>query len=234
MMQKTIASTVLSMSLLLGACASNQMATGSVSSPIAAQAEDFKVTVAQGAIAGAVLGGVVGALTGNGDSNRIWQGALIGGAAGAAGGYAIAGQKQAYASKEDALNAVAADCETRNQKLTSLLTTTDRVIAQRKTELTMLKAASLDTQAKLNGQNALLAKLEADKVALAQAITSAQQHGQEIDSNIAELKKQFPDDRPSTADQVAGKYHRNAATLAGKQNELFQIIGESSKIGTAS
>lgn len=234
MKQRTIAGAVLSMSLLLGACASNQMSTGSVSSPIAAQAEDFKVTVAQGAIAGAVLGGVVGALTGNGDSKQILQGALIGGAAGAAGGYVIAGQKQAYASKEDALNAVAADCETRNQKLTSILATTDQVIAQRKAELASLKTASLDTQAKLNGQNALLAKLEADKAALAQAITSAQAHGQEIDTNIAELKKQFPDDRPSSADQVAGKYHRNAAALTGRQNEIFQMIGESSKIGTAS
>ena len=210
-------------------CATNQGATGSIS-PISAQANDFKVTVAQGALAGALVGGLTGALTGRGDSKRIIEGALIGGAVGAAGGYMVAGQKQTYARKEDALNAVAADCEQRNQKLTSILATTDQVIVRRRAELTRLQGATTGAQEKLNAKKVLLSELDADKVALDNAIASARDHGQQIDANIVELKKQFPDDRQTAADTVASTYHRNSHSLQEKQREINRMIDDSSKI----
>lgn len=216
-------------SLASAGCATSQGATGSIS-PIAAQADDFKVTVAQGALAGALVGGLTGALTGKGDAKRIVEGALIGGAVGAAGGYVVAGQKQSYARKEDALNAIASDCEARNQKLTTILSTTDQVIVRRRTELASLQKSQATTQEKLNAKKALLSELEADKLALDQAIASARDHGHQIDSNIVELKKQFPDDKPSAADQIASTYHRNAGSLQERQKEIYRMIDDSSKI----
>jgi gas vesicle protein len=225
---------VLMASVAVSGCATTQgMSTGSIS-PIKAQADDFKVTVAQGAAVGALVGGLAGALTGNGDSKRILQGALIGGAAGAVGGYLIAGQKQSYASREDALDAVADDSRQRNQKLTGILSTTNQVIAQRRSELDRLKASTATAQEKQSAQKVLLSNLEGDKAALDQAIESARSHGQQIDANVSELKRQFPDDRSAgSLDAVAGEFQRNENSLEQKPAEIFQMINETSQIRVA-
>lgn len=225
---------VLALSLAAGGCAnSGQTTTGSIS-PIKAQADDFKLTIAEGAAVGALLGGITGALTGKGDSKRILEGALIGGAAGAVGGYMIAGQKQAYASQEDALNAVVSDSQQRNVKLAGILSTTDQVIARRRAELERLKASTASAQEKVNAQKALLNDLEGDRSALDSAITSARDHGQQIDANVTELKRQFPDERSGPLDQVAGSYRRNALALEQKPTEVFRMIDETSKIKVTS
>lgn len=220
---------VLAVVVALGGCASGQGLSGRTS-PIQAQADDFKLTVVEGAVVGAVVGGLAGALLSGGDARRIVQGAAIGGGIGAIGGYAIAGQKQQYAQQEDALNAVIADSRQRNEKLARILTTTDKVIAQRRQELAVLKASTADAKRSRELRQALLGDLEADKRALEQAIAHAQKHGQEIDANIGELKKQFPDERSRQADIVAGEYRQNATTLGQRSGELIQMIHETSAI----
>ena len=229
-----ICTSVLMISFFVSGCASTQgMTTGSVS-PIKAQADDFKVTVAEGAVVGALVGGLAGALTGKGDTKRILEGALIGGAAGAVGGYVIAGQKQSYANQEDALDAVAEDNRQRNQKLTGILSTTNQVIAQRRAELDRLKASTGTAQDKITAQKMLLSNLEGDKAALDQAIESARSHGQQIDANVTELKRQFPDDRSTgSLDAVAGEFRRNENSLEQKPGEIFQMINETSQIRVA-
>lgn len=215
--------------LIVSGCAGNQATTGSIS-PIRAPTDDFKTTVAQGVVAGAIVGGLAGALTGGGDSKRILEGALIGGGVGLVGGYLIAGQKQAYANKEDALNAVLADTQQRNDKLTRILATTDQVIVRRRADLANLQASTGAAQQKVAAQKQLLADLEEDKAALNHAIELARDNGKQIDQNVAELKKQFPDEKTRPIDGVAGTYRHSAQSLEQKPSELFRMIDETSKI----
>lgn len=216
--------------LIVSGCAGNQATTTGSISPIRAQTDDFKTTVAQGVVAGAIVGGLAGALTGGGDSKRILEGALIGGGVGLVGGYLIAGQKQAYANQEDALNAVLADTQQRNDKLTRILATTDQVIVRRRADLANLKASTGAAQQKVAAQKQLLADLEEDKAALNHAIELARDNGKQIDQNVAELKKQFPDEKTRPIDGVAGTYRHSAQSLEQKPSELFRMIDETSKI----
>ncbi len=215
--------------LALGGCATGQGLSGR-SSPIQAQADDFKLTVVEGAAVGAIVGGLAGAVLSGGDYRRIAQGAVIGGGIGAVGGFMIAGQKQDYASKEDALDAVVSDSRQRNDKLTRILATTDKVVAQRRQELASLKSATADAKRARDIKQALLADLEADKAALEQALEHAKKHGEQMSANIAELKKQYPDTRTQQADQVAGSYHQSTDTLAVRSREVTQLIHEATAV----
>jgi hypothetical protein len=214
-------------SLALSGCAAD-VAGGRVS-PLRAQADDFKVTVAQGALAGAVIGGAIGYVAGNRDPKRVVTGALAGAAVGGAAGYMIAGEKQHYARKEDAYNALIDDCRQRTGKLARILATTDQLIAQRRAELHRIRAmAASDTQ-RLTAHKALLADLEADRSALNDALTSAHQHGQELESNLAELQKQFPGNNKQIENEAV-QYRVNAQKLEQRPEEMNRLIIESSKL----
>ena len=208
--------------LALGGCAAS--ATNAPVSPIRAQADDFKITVAQGALVGAVIGGLAGYATGR-DPKRIVTGAVAGAAVGGIAGYAIAGEKQHYARKEDAYNALLNDCRQRTGKLSRILATTDQVIAQRRAELNRIKGMSSADQQRLTAQKTLLADLEADRAALGDALTSARQHGQEIDGNLAELQKQFPGNNKQL-DEAATQYRSNAQKLEQRPEDINRMIIE--------
>lgn len=220
---------VLAMALAsaLSACAADT--AGGRVSPLRAQADDFKVTVAQGALAGAVIGGAIGYVAGNRDPKRVVTGALAGAAVGGAAGYMIAGEKQHYARKEDAYNALIGDCRQRTGKLARILATTDQVIAQRRAELHRIKAMASSDGQRLTAQKTLLADLEADRSALNDALTSARQHGQEVESNLAELQKQFPGSNRQIEDEAV-QYRTNAQKLEQRPEEMNRLIAESSKL----
>lgn len=211
----------------LSACAADT--AGGRVSPLRAQADDFKVTVAQGALAGAVIGGAIGYVAGNRDPKRVVTGALAGAAVGGAAGYMIAGEKQHYARKEDAYNALIGDCRQRTGKLARILATTDQVIAQRRAELHRIKAMASSDGQRLTAQKTLLADLEADRSALNDALTSARQHGQEVESNLAELQKQFPGSNRQIEDEAV-QYRTNAQKLEQRPEEMNRLIAESSKL----
>lgn len=213
---------------LLPGCAANHVTTGSIS-PIKSKTDDFKVTVVEGAVAGALVGGIAGALIG-GDTKSVLKGAAIGGGAGLVGGYMIAGRKQQYARREDALEAVAADCRDRNHRLSGLLATTNEVITRRRGELARLKASTGAEQQRVTEQQALLTSLEADKAAIEEAIAASRTHGEQIDANIAEMKRQFPDERTQSLDEVASSYRNNAKALEQTPQEVFRMIDETSRI----
>lgn len=215
--------------LLAGGCAS-QTASGRYVSPIQTQADDFKVTVAQGAVAGALVGGAIAALTSGGDTRRIVTGALAGGAVGAVGGYYVAGQKQAYARREDALDALMSDTRQRNDKLARVLTTTDQVIARRRVELDKLKAANLAVKEKAEQQKQLLSELERDQIAIEQAIASAREHGAEMDRNVVQLRQQFPDANTRPLDDMTIGFNRSRQNLELKPAEIRRILDESRQI----
>lgn len=215
------------LTLALGGCAADT--AGGRVSPLRAQADDFKVTVAQGALAGAVIGGAIGYVAGNRDPKRVVTGALAGAAVGGAAGYMIAGEKQHYARKEDAYNALINDCRQRTGKLTRILATTDQLIAQRRAELHRIKAMASSDEQRLVAQKTLLADLEADRSALNDALASARQHGQEVETNLTELQKQFPGNNKQIEEE-AGQYRVNAQKLEQRPEEMNRLIIESSKL----
>ena len=128
------------------------------------------------------------------------------------------------------MNAVLADTQQRNDKLTRILATTDQVIVRRRADLANLQASTGAAQQKVAAQKQLLADLEEDKAALNHAIELARDNGKQIDQNVAELKKQFPDEKTRPIDGVAGTYRHSAQSLEQKPSELFRMIDETSKI----
>lgn len=221
--------------LVVAGCATQQVAGGSGAyvSPIQAQADDFKVTVAQGAIAGALVGGVIGAITSGGDMRRVAAGAIAGGAVGAVGGYMIAGQKQAYANREQALEGLMADARQRNEKLTRVLATTDQVIARRKQELAQLKSAKVAVAEKAKMQRQLLSELEADQKAIDQAVVTAREHGSQMDQNIVQLRQQFPDAGMRPLDDMSVGFHRTKKDLERRPDDIKQIMSEAAQVKVA-
>ena len=203
-----------------------QTGGGSYVSPIRAQADDFGVTVAQGAIVGAIAGGLIGAITSGGDMRRTITGAVAGGAVGAVGGYVVAGQKAEYARKEDALDALIADARQRNEKLTRIIATTDDVIKKRRVELAELKAQNLAAADKVKKQSELLSKLEADQEAVDKAITSAREHGSTMERNTAQLRQQFPDAGTRPLDDMTVGFNRMRQDLERKPVDIKQIMSE--------
>ena len=226
-MTRTTCTVAVVLTFALSGCAAD-MAGGRVS-PLRAQADDFKVTVAQGALAGAVIGGAIGYVAGNRDPKRVVTGALAGAAVGGAAGYMIAGEKQHYARKEDVFNALISDCRQRTGKLTRILATTDQLIAQRRAELHRIKAMAASDDQRLTAQKTLQADLEADRSALNDALASARQHGQEMESNLAELQKQFPGNNKQIEDEAV-QYRVNAQKLEQRPEDMNRLIAESSKL----
>lgn len=227
MSAKTKCALAMALTIALSGCAADT--AGGRVSPLRAQADDFKVTVAQGALAGAVIGGAIGYVAGNRDPKRVVTGALAGAAVGGAAGYMIAGEKQHYARKEDAYNALINDCRQRTGKLSRILATTDQLIAQRRAELHRIKAMASSDEQRLTAQKTLLADLEADRSALNDALASARQHGQEVETNLGELQKQFPGNNKQIEDEAA-QYRVNAQKLEQRPEEMNRLIIESSKL----
>jgi hypothetical protein len=226
-MTRTTCALAVVLTFALSGCAAD-MAGGRVS-PLRAQADDFKVTVAQGALAGAVIGGAIGYVAGNRDPKRVVTGALAGAAVGGAAGYMIAGEKQHYARKEDVFNALISDCRQRTGKLTRILATTDQLIAQRRAELHRIKAMAASDDQRLTAQKTLQADLEADRSALNDALASARQHGQELESTLAELQKQFPGNNKQIEDEAV-QSRVNAQKLEQRPEDMTRLIAESSKL----
>jgi outer membrane lipoprotein SlyB len=215
---------VLLAALSLAGCATGQDGFGGgATSPIQAQADDFKVTVVEGAVAGAVIGGVLGAIAGRGDVRRIAAGAAAGGVVGAVGGYVIAGQKQSYANREEALDGLVADSRQRQEKLGRVLATTERVVAQRRAELERLNAGAQSSEQRLLEQRRLLANLEADRNAVDQALSHARQHGGELDANINAYRQQFPGANPAPLQQANAGYRDGVRKLEISHEEIKQI-----------
>ncbi|NJO22043.1 MAG: hypothetical protein HC868_02700 [Sphingomonadales bacterium] len=176
-----------------------------------------------------MIGGAIGYVAGNRDPKRVVTGALAGAAVGGAAGYMIAGEKQHYARKEDVYNALISDCRQRTGKLTRILATTDQLIAQRRAELHRIKAMASSDDQRLTAQKALQADLEADRSALNDALASARQHGQEVESNLAELQKQFPGNNKQIEDEAV-QYRVNAQKLEQRPEDMNRLIAESSKL----
>ena len=93
------ATALLGIVAVLGGCASTS--GSSDGSPLSAHVNDFNQTVAEGAAIGALAGAAIGLIASRGDPRamrrNVVTGAVAGGVVGAAGGYMIAGEKQAFA-----------------------------------------------------------------------------------------------------------------------------------------
>lgn len=101
-------------------------------------------TRAEGAGAGALLGAGLGAIIGN-QSGRAWEGAMIGGAAGALGGLAVgdhvARKKAAYKNQEAWLNACIDQAEKTNSRARSYNTSLSNKISSLEQKIKAAKAS---------------------------------------------------------------------------------------------
>jgi hypothetical protein len=107
---------------------------------LAQQSAAFNRTVVEGAAIGAAAGALIGALA----TRNRGQGALVGGIVGAvigvAAGAAVAGEQQRFAAREDQLDALIGNARAQVGQLASIVRTTDRIIAERRRELSVSRS----------------------------------------------------------------------------------------------
>lgn len=219
--------------VLLG-CASTGPITGSASrSPLQPHVDDFRQTVAEGAVAGAIVGGVIGILASGGDHRRMVQNAAIGAAAGgvvgAGVGFAVAGKKQEFARQEDALAAMIADSNDRIARLDRVQRVTDQLITQRRQELARIRTHQAGTTGRVEAQRRLVADLEADRTALAGAVEAADRHSKELEQNIQLYRQRFPAATIAEIDSVRQKFEAQRRRLELTPEQLNAILVESTR-----
>lgn len=146
---KTIARAValsLSACVLLSAC----QTTGAGDRPLTAseqrmreQAATYNQTIFEGALTGCAIGGLGGLLAGaskgkNKGRNILVDSAIgcaVGGVIGGGVGAYVADKQEKYASKEQQLDAMISDVRDENQRLSSLIASTQQVIADDKARM---------------------------------------------------------------------------------------------------
>jgi multidrug efflux pump subunit AcrA (membrane-fusion protein) len=182
---------------------------------------DYQQTVAEGVVAGAVIGGIIGAVSGGGDTRRMMQnittGAVAGGIVGGGVGLMIAGRKQEFAQREAALDALVTDAQDRNARLTKLVRATQSLIAQRRSELERVKALQVGSAQRASARRQLLAELEADQAALAEAITMVEKSHRELAENIAHLRQRYPEGLPPAVASLFNQHGKEKDGLTPDQ-----------------
>ncbi|MBU2582600.1 MAG: hypothetical protein KJ622_12860 [Alphaproteobacteria bacterium] len=191
-----------------------------------AQIEDFNQTIAEGAVAGAVVGGLVGAVKGRGDPRYILAGVAAGAAVGGAAGFMVAGQKAQYASKEEALAGLTEDAESRVTKLTGLVSSADRLVAQRRQEVDALKIATAEAHSTAKQRATVLSQLQADKAAMDIALKAADKHSTALAGNIAHFNSQYPGQQPGQLPALASSFESQKTALNDRSMKMAAMIKE--------
>lgn len=224
--------------LQLAACAPGQSAPtasiasapGPARSSLRAEVDDFRTTVAEGALVGAIAGGILGAITGGGDPRRIAAGAIAGGVVGAAGGYMIAGQKQEFASREAALDAIIADGRQRTAKLTSLNQSADRLVKQRRGELARITASSASAEQKATERRRVAAELEADRKDIDDALVISKKNTAVILANVREFRQKNPGVVSKQLDDLVGEQQKGERSLGEFAEQINKAVIESTRV----
>lgn len=217
---------VVLLSVVLAACASTaaHMAPGpggASHSPIRGYLTDYQQTVAEGALGGAIVGGIIGAIASGGDSRRLLHnvaaGAVAGGVVGGGVGFMVAGRKQEFARREEALDSVIADGQARNARLAKLVSMTQALLAQRRREIEKVRLMRAGSAERAAERRKLVTDLEADRAALADAITQVEKSEQELAANITELRKRYPEGIPPTVVDLLDKHKQLLKGLSPDQ-----------------
>lgn len=163
--------------------------------------DDYAQTVVEGGVLGAFAGAASGALVGlmTGDARNVGRGAIIGATLGGIGGLmdgvSVADRKRQYARAEDGFDEAIHKAHLRNSKLSRVVSTTDRLVAVRRFELSRLQG---DTS---SAQRAELQRAVADDI-------------REVDTAMAKART-ARDEARSLLDQ-----YRDAARAEGLRKEV--------------
>lgn len=194
-----------------------------------AQVNDFNQTVAEGAVAGAVIGGLIGAVRGKGDLRDIVTGAAAGGIVGGLAGYAIAGQKANFASKEQAIAGMTDDAKNRVTKLAGLVNSADRLVAQRQQEVIALRKAVASAQVQAERKNVLLSQIKADQAAIETAMKAAETHSSALAGNITQFNQQYPGQTPGSVPALAADFEMKKSELNLRAQRMGALAKELEK-----
>ena len=187
------------------------------------QAQDFNTTVVQGAVVGAVLGAIAGALLSDNKAAGAAIGAAAGGAIGSAGGYYVAQRKEGYATEQARLDGMIADVDADNQRLTAFISNTRSVIAKNEQELAAMQKEVDAGRKEQSDQQALLAKVEGNRDAIADAVEHLKENQVEYQTASAQMKADTGADT-SAMDVEINELTQQIAVLEQELNELNDLI----------
>lgn len=183
-------------------------------SRLVAQTDDYRRTIVEGASLGFVVGGLGTALVtaaAGGSSRDVLRngliGAAIGGAVGGLAGKSVADRKQQYVAKEDSLGAVIRQARANNAKLSSMTSTAQALVRQRRSEAAALKQAS---DARKQG---FVSSLGDDQQALSGAISASRR---EIDQ-LKSLKERYGNNA-SINGQIGAAEAKQRALIDARQS----------------
>ncbi|QSN63508.1 MULTISPECIES: glycine zipper domain-containing protein [unclassified Caballeronia] len=191
-------------------------------------ASDADTTRAEGAGAGAVIGGAIGALIGHGKAGGIVAGAAAGGLAGGLYGNHVANQKQAYATREDQLQAsiahaqqVASQARAYNQQLQAQIAALEQTRQQLRRQVV---SADTRQQAMLDERRktaAMIARTNAELTNVRQEIATQQTVLRTASTDAAGNSQQSPEIQKVSSN--IGELQKQALALEQAQTQLQMI-----------
>jgi hypothetical protein len=183
---------------------------------LAQQAAAFNRTVFEGAAIGAAAGAVIGALASRNRGQGALVGGVVGGLIGLAAGAAVGNTQQQFASVEDRLDARIDNARSQIGILSSIVRTTDRIIAERRRELAI-------TRSRAPGRGSVAGRIAADRAEVEGALSSAVRQRNALIQQI-----QSDGGHPSLPGVIAaydgqmGRLAANARTLQSLEREAFR------------
>jgi hypothetical protein len=182
------------------------------------QSAAFNKTIWQGALAGAALGGISTWLAG-GDKKDIAVGTAVGGVAGALAGAYIAQKQKEFAAKEDILDSMIVDAQTKNQEAQQLIIAMQEVIEEDKRKIATLKTKRSQQAITEKELQQELAAVKDDRRVMQQSISEAEEQLEVFQGAKVEYEKQYPD---SNTAQLNGEIQ----TLQERINTMSDIAGD--------
>lgn len=187
------------------------------------QVDDFNQTIAEGAMAGAAIGALAGLLLGDNKESAA-KGAVAGAIGGTAFGYYIAGQKQKFANREQALDSLAQDLHETNRSLQAMVNTSERILAEDQRRVDKLRKQILAGEAQQVRNNELIAQLKSDRKILSKAISASKERYDAAFNNMKSYEQQFGVQGIEQLEALLTNYRAQQDILASLESSMYRLI----------
>jgi hypothetical protein len=178
------------------------------------QSKAFQKTVWEGVLLGAAAGAAWGLIRGDSGSQVLTK-ALIGGAVGGLAGAYIGQKQKQYASKEDQLNSMIVDVRQSNKETEDLIASVRTVIAEDKKRLASVQSQVKKGKATEAELAATRKRIESNQAVVAEASKGARQKYDMFQGAEKEFSKQNPGTDTGKLQKELGTYNKQIATLDG-------------------
>lgn len=225
--------TALIASMSLSACVTSSVNTSNLSPAekrMRAQADDFSNTVVQGAVVGAIAGGLLAVFTDN--KKNVAGYAALGAAAGGAGGYYVAKQKERYANEEARLDSMIVDVRQDNSRLAEMTASAKAVIAADIARIDRVEAQMAAGRMSQSEAQQELAHAEDNAKYLTSAIDGLKTRHEEYKKASAELAAR-DDVQLQTVKNYNAEVSQLQAQIKALEADRDTLVGriESSRVG---